>query len=469
MPRQFIIKSRSRRSIPIGKRDIYALNALERLKIKIISKNITELCKIIATVPGNLHHIRVPLINSVVSEYKELLKIIIVEVPPRPVRVRHDPMNFVLMEQKLNSLGITCSERFRFQNFNQLRNLIACFRIPPIIKLKNNYKIEAEECILIVLTRLHFPCRWSDMYPWFPGRKRWFMQAAFYWALDFFIYNWGYLLLNNMPYWKESLALSCEAIRLKLQNLNFETWRQFHPPADQPNGFRYAAFIDNTICAFSRPGGNTEEGAAAQRVPLEVQQAWWTGWKKLHGMKFQTVTLANGMDLHVYGPLSCRNNDLTSLENSDIENLFRDLQQDDAILYKLFGDSAYVETDVLGTGGGRGMASVRESIEHTYKDLKCQWKYCDYKHVLQLRKQPVGKIIFLCMLLRNAYCTLLGSQVALFFGLVPPTLEEWTSQGPNARPLPITNIWSPDYQPDNDYFSDGEDEDDYEDDADDDN
>ena len=71
--------------------------------------------------------------------------------------------------------------------------------------------------------------------------------------------------------------------------------------------------------AYSRPGGNTNGGSAA---PKEIQQAWWTGWKKFHRMKWQTVILANGMDLNVFGPLSARKNDLASLERSNFEDLY---------------------------------------------------------------------------------------------------------------------------------------------------
>jgi len=134
---------------------------------------------------------------------------------------------------------------------------------------------------MISLMRLHYPLRWSDLYPWFPGRKRWFMQCAFYWFVDYMVYNWGYLLLNNMEYWRPYLVLSCEAIRIKLQNLNYASWRQAHPSIieNRSRGFDYAMFIDNTMIAFCRPGGNTAEREAAPRVPLEVQQAWYTGWK----------------------------------------------------------------------------------------------------------------------------------------------------------------------------------------------
>ena len=51
--------------------------------------------------------------------------------------------------------------------------------------------------------------------------------------------------------------------------------------------------------------------------------------------------------------------------------------------------------------------------------------------------------------------------------MMPPSLEEWTEQGPNARPLPTNNIFSPNYQGLNDdldydgeFLSDDDDNDD---------
>ena len=128
------------------------------------------------------------------------------------------------------------------------------------------------------------------------------------------------------------------------------------------------------------------------------------------------------MDLHVYGPLSVRRNDLTALDKSDIERILREMFNADEIIYIIFGDSAFMVSDMMATNEsypGRGMSSVREIIEWSYKDVKQQWKYCDYKHILQLRKQPVAKIFFICLLLRNAYVTLHGSQAAEYFVMLP--------------------------------------------------
>jgi len=145
------------------------------------------------------------------------------------------------------------------------------------------------------------------------------------------------------------------------------------------------------------------------------------------------------MNLHVWGPVSVRHNDLYTLVNSEIEEKLENLQINMPFQYKMYGDSAYHDSRYLVTGGGRGMSSVRECIEWDYQHLKTQWKYMDYKHVLKLRNQPVGKIVFVCMLLRNAHCSMNASQTSEYFSLKPPSFEDWVSAGPRAYPIPEDN------------------------------
>jgi hypothetical protein len=109
---------------------------------------------------------------------------------------------------------------------------------------------------------------------------------------------------------------------------------------------------------------------------------------------------------------------------------------------KILGDSAYSESPFIHVvGDGRGWSSVRESIEWNYKDLKTTWKYIDYKHALKLQNQPVAKMIFVCLLLRNAHVTMNGCQSSAYFSLQPPTFEDWTAAGPQAFPLPDNLIF----------------------------
>ena len=435
-------RERSRRSLSLGTRDLYGLNAFHRLRLKTAVENIQALCELYQVVQEeeSLQEEAASIGEELVKEFTAVMEILVVDVPQFQPRERYPRQTFDSMKTELERLRVDCSARFRFQSFDQLTRLVVGLRFPAgQILLKKGYRTTAEEIVLVSLSRLSFPCRWQDLYERFPGRTRQGLQIMFYYFLDFIINNWAYLLLNNMPYWLPHLPASADAIRRKLQLLNHEEWRLYFPPG----GFDYCCLIDNTMVAFCRPGGVIDEGPAAQRVPEELQEAWWSGWKKFHGMKWQTLIMANGMDLHVYGPESFRHNDLFTLAESNILLDFQALQAGQVRFLKIFGDSAYVDGPVMGTGGGRGMASVRETIEWSYKDLKSQWKYCDYRHVLQVRKQPVAKIVFVCMFLRNAYVTMNGGQVGEYLNMMSTTLEEWLAQGPEARPIPLNSCFHP--------------------------
>jgi hypothetical protein len=316
------------------------------------------------------------------------------------------------------------------------------FRLPDEIKLSGS-KFSSEEVILIVLMRFAFPFRWSDLYTYFPGRDHSQLSRATYWFLEFMILHWGYLLLNNLQFWLPKFPAFAEAMRIKLATLPNEDNRQYFPSAyDRAGGFCAMGAIDNTLNATCRPGGPRTGGEQAPRWDRLIQQAWWTGWKKLHGIKWQTLDLPNGMNLHVWGPASVRRNDNFTLGKSNILEKLRILQAGQPLKFKIIGDSAYSDDDIIATGGGRGMSAIREQIEWNYKDLKMLWKYLDYKHVLKLRKQPVAKIVFVCMLLRNAHCSIYGNESSEYFNITPPSFEEWLSQGPDALPIPNDIIWS---------------------------
>ena len=60
-----------------------------------------------------------------------------------------------------------------------------------------------------------------------------------------------------------------------------------------------------------RPGGGPAgDGRNAPWNDPPIQRAWYNGWKKLRGLKWQAVDFPNGMNGHVYSPISIRQNDL---------------------------------------------------------------------------------------------------------------------------------------------------------------
>ena len=70
-------------------------------------------------------------------------------------------------------------------------------------------------------------------------------------------------------------------------------------------------------------------------------------------------------------------------------------------------------------------------IEWNYGDIGRYFPLLDFHHRLKLRKQPVGSI---GMKLRNAYwCTMNANNTTSYFNFIPPTLADWTYQGPSMK------------------------------------
>ena len=160
------LKYRSRRSTAIGRRDSEALNSHDRLRLKIISIKMEWLCSILRIIPGSYQNARNMIANALNRVYVDALRTIVVDIPDRgQPRMHYLPMTFAAMEDHLLTIGVTVSERFRFQSFGALTRLKLCFQFPVgYIRLNRRYKSIAEEIILISLSRLSFPSRWTDLY-----------------------------------------------------------------------------------------------------------------------------------------------------------------------------------------------------------------------------------------------------------------------------------------------------------------
>ncbi len=173
-------------------------------------------------------------------------------------------------------------------------------------------------------------------------------------------------------------------------------------------------------------------------VPL-LQQAWYNGWKKLHGMKYQTVNLPNGMNFDVFGPVSVRHNDLFTLYHSDIDAKLRQLQVNQRQKFSIYGDSAYILYDVDYVKArhnfqnntprqileNRVLSSCRQTIEWDYGNLATMWSYLDFKKVLRMRRMKIANAYISGLILRNANNTFYGCNTSLFFKCLPPSFEAW--------------------------------------------
>ena len=149
--------------------------------------------------------------------------------------------------------------------------------------------------------------------------------------------------------------------------------------------FLVSLFIDCTIIPSCRTGGGPMvPGVHAPRYPYLVQEAMYNGWKKCHGIKKQSIGLANGMAFQVSKGYSCRSHDLHLLDKSDINDRLVELtsERPPAEHCSCYGDSAYPQQDRIccKRDGNKfselneAMNGCRKSIEWMHRDLTQYWR-----------------------------------------------------------------------------------------------
>lgn len=73
------------------------------------------------------------------------------------------------------------------------------------------------------------------------------------------------------------------------------------------------------------------------------------------------------------------------------------------------------------------MSQVRTSVEWIFGDVIKSFKALDFKCNLKIGLSTVGKMYIVCALIRNAITCMYGNQTSDYFGLEPPTVNEYFS------------------------------------------
>jgi hypothetical protein len=132
----------------------------------------------------------------------------------------------------------------------------------------------------------------------------------------------------------------------------------------------------------------------------------------------------------------CRRHDLFVLASSGMGPII------DQLGYLLaHGDSAYVNGRGITSGSAnmsvvlrRALSGTRESVEWGYKKVKVMFKILRNTDMLRIMDgfQRVSNIIDLCFLLTNFLNCFDHNQTSQFFDCIPPSFENYMSQGPRA-------------------------------------
>lgn len=300
-----------------------------------------------------------------------------------------------------------CRTELRFAK-NDLQDLLQALDIPDKIVCSQRTICSGIEGLCILLKRLAYPCRYTDLVPRF-GRNPTELCLIFNEVLDLIfdmhghrLHDWNQPILNQ-----QKLEEYADAVYQRGAPLN--------------NCF---GFVDGTLRPVSRP--------------MHGQRLLYNGHKRVHGLKFQSVVIPNGLIANMCGPYEGRKHDSSMLHES---NLLTDLRRvawtnagDPLCIY---GDPAYplnvhLQTPYRGANltadmgrYNKAMSEVRVSVEWLFGNISNFFKFIDFKKQLKVGLSAVGKMYLVCALLENARTCLYGNIVSEFFDVTPPTLQEY--------------------------------------------
>jgi len=187
-------------------------------------------------------------------------------------------------------------------------------------------------------------------------------------------------------------------------------------------------FVDGTLRSICRPE--------------HEQHQFYTGYKRCHAVKFQGITTPDGLIVSLAGPFEGKLGDWLAWRQSGVENILRDIFSENVEPGRLFlyGDHAYSLsfgiicpfknttvrqiTQEEKTFNAK-MSGYRIAIEHSFGKVVNLWSFIAFKNGLQIGLSPIGSYYAIAVLLTNLHTCLYGSQIALHFEVVPPSVDSY--------------------------------------------
>lgn len=304
-----------------------------------------------------------------------------------------------------------CRSRFRFDHFG-VQQLIILMKIPSVIIVPGHRdRISHIEALCLVLDRMAYPRKWSDLESVY-NRHRSSLSRIF-----------KFMLHKILQSARHRLLASSTTTEGRLSNYATAFWNRH-----VPRSLQIWAIVDVKKVKTCRP--------------ITGQRSMYSGHKKIHCFKFQTLQAPDGLIVHCSQSLSGRHGDGHILQESNLLEWVRarpELQG-----YFIFGDSAYPVSDVmLSMYRGRNlspekkmfnhiMSSVRVGVEWGYDVVVKAFSITDWWKQMKILHVPVEAIWHLSVFFTNCRtCHFHGNVVSDYFRCPPPSLEEYLANFPN--------------------------------------
>ncbi|KAK3087535.1 hypothetical protein FSP39_007238 [Pinctada imbricata] len=296
---------------------------------------------------------------------------------------------------------------FRFDRPGLLE-IQSAMGFPEFMSCPNRTKFNIMEGLHVLIRRLSYPNRLEDLSFLF-GRTKFELSNIFNTTLDFIYEKYERLLLILDRPWLSPGDLDAMTTAVSDKG----------SPLDNCLGS-----IDGTIRPICRPRQN--------------QRVVYSGHKRVHGLKFQSIMAPNGIIAHFYGPIEGRRHDAGMLRESGVETEMQHMMnRPNNDVFCVYGDPAYPLTPyivppfrgaVISANQARfnkKMSAVRVCVEWGFGKLLSLFAFLDYKKNQKLYLQPIGKYYKVAVILTNCHTCLYGSETSTYFGLRPPTVQEY--------------------------------------------
>jgi len=215
------------------------------------------------------------------------------------------------------------------------------------------------------------------------------------------------------------------------------------PYFNQPNLFHdrmdyYANLITRKSCTAVRNVWGFIDGTIRKTCcPSRFQKLAYSGHKRCHGVKFQSVIAPDGLIVCLFGPVPGSRHDSFMLGQSGLLWQLSNLMPEGTPLFSLYGDPAYPQSNYI-FGGFRNpppgsdeakwnthMSKVRECVEWGFKEIITQWAYLDFKASMKIFEVPVAQYYVVAAFFTNIRNCIYGSQTMEYFDAVTFQVHEY--------------------------------------------
>ncbi len=172
-------------------------------------------------------------------------------------------------------------------------------------------------------------------------------------------------------------------------------------------------FIDSTLKGVCHPG--------------ITQRNLYSGHKRKHGVKYQHIMCLNGLVCHAFGPFLGRRHDVSMYIESGVETDLQHVCDANGQLLAIYGDGGYMQRDWLQIpfqGANLTHEQKDFNIEISRVCASVEWGFGKVSNQ-KVFHQPISTYFLIASLFTNAHTCLYGSEISAYFGLAPPSLEEY--------------------------------------------